>query len=719
MTTEDRYTRVFARKLAELDRTVEGLSRAQQVTRTVLPTTSGPVGLEDMLENSVDVSEDVAVQREAISLLDEITSTSHDSWQGNEDSNFENAEGAHEAYMASIDAYAGVVVAQDEARAAVEEAANALTTANGKNARRRGVVQPLPPAGGWAQGDQWVRDVITGTPVEVARNVAENPRMVSAVSLPLDNLPGVIVTTKSVPLPAPLPGGIPVTTCLEGRIEGAGEGVFLLSVYGINGKVAGDSPNAGMGCYVYVTEPGYRVPAMLGWAETLLDAGVWTWCQTDGLLTDGAWTGLMVATVDGSTPSATARAYVTAVTQTPGGVPDEPFDGGYTLVPGTIPQWETESPNPVGESRLVTADVEATEVLVWNGTEFVHETLLTGELLVLGPGGIVRLADGVVTADAVAADAIDGKVITGATVRTAASGQRLQLDSLGLGAYNASGERVLNMETSSGRISIDGVSDSVPPPGATHDTFRALMGPFDDQAGYLPSPYEDPDNMALAVQYTNNNPYVGSGKANDTVGLFAENGYTTIKFSRYKINEPPSGLVGTQASIGFVPDSGLSIAADGFLDLSPASHLRMKTLMGDVNATGGNINLTSRSGDINLDPSNRLRSTRTLNALWTGALFMTDSQSISLPETVSSQLNGIVLEWSDYTGGSPTNAWWNYTHIPKASTGRGGGSIACPIQNALNMTYKIVNVTNTSIEGHSANNLSPRGRTVLRRVFGY
>lgn len=53
--------------------------------------------------------------------------------------------------------------------------------------------------------------------------------------------------------------------------------------------------------------------------------------------------------------------------------------------------------------------------------------------------------------------AIDGKVITGATVRTAASGQRVQLDAQGLKAYNSSNSVTGQLSASSGGLTLSGV----------------------------------------------------------------------------------------------------------------------------------------------------------------------------------------------------------------------------------------------------------------------
>ncbi len=116
---------------------------------------------------------------------------------------------------------------------------------------------------------------------------------------------------------------------------------------------------------------------------------------------------------------------------------------------------------------------EAVEVRVWDGTEFVHETILTGELLVLSSGGVVRLADGVVTADAIAADAIDGMVITGALIRTAASGQRLQFDANGLRSFDTDGLQTASLTAYDGGINLAGVMKLASLSGAVPRTLIA------------------------------------------------------------------------------------------------------------------------------------------------------------------------------------------------------------------------------------------------------
>lgn len=89
------------------------------------------------------------------------------------------------------------------------------------------------------------------------------------------------------------------------------------------------------------------------------------------------------------------------------------------------------------------------QVLVWDGAEFVPEQIIADDILVLGPDGVVRVANGKVTADALAVDALDFKTATGmnltageiigALIKTAASGQRLQMDSGGFKSFDLTG----------------------------------------------------------------------------------------------------------------------------------------------------------------------------------------------------------------------------------------------------------------------------------------
>ncbi|WP_053352696.1 hypothetical protein [Leucobacter musarum] len=65
-------------------------------------------------------------------------------------------------------------------------------------------------------------------------------------------------------------------------------------------------------------------------------------------------------------------------------------------------------------------------------------------------------AAGVVSASALASNAIDGKVITGALIRTAASGQRVQIDTVGIRAFNSSGSETAVLTATDGGLRLTG-----------------------------------------------------------------------------------------------------------------------------------------------------------------------------------------------------------------------------------------------------------------------
>ena len=110
-------------------------------------------------------------------------------------------------------------------------------------------------------------------PVEVRRNIATNPRMLSNVSLPLNNWPAANTLTKSAPLPVPHPQGI-VTGA---KSVSDGSKVQLLSVYGVDNLTAAGSPERTLGVWVLVTEPGYRIDHFIGWAAQELTPNTWTY----------------------------------------------------------------------------------------------------------------------------------------------------------------------------------------------------------------------------------------------------------------------------------------------------------------------------------------------------------------------------------------------------------------------------------------------------------
>src|SRR5690606_15344774 len=95
-------------------------------------------------------------------------------------------------------------------------------------------------------------------------------------------------------------------------------------------------------------------------------------------------------------------------------------------------------------------------VAVWAGSAWVDRQMVADSVLVPGSVGPVLIEDGAVTATKIAGDAIDGKTVTGATIRTAPSGQRMQFDANGLRAFNLSGQQGAALYSGGGSLALSG-----------------------------------------------------------------------------------------------------------------------------------------------------------------------------------------------------------------------------------------------------------------------
>lgn len=107
--------------------------------------------------------------------------------------------------------------------------------------------------------------------------------------------------------------------------------------------------------------------------------------------------------------------------------------------------WQYEVEPVTGRNRL-------SNIWVWNGTEFVEFQIVADSLLIPGSVGNILLADG----------AIDAMTITGALIRTAATGLRFEMDVLGLRAFNASNAVTASLKPESGGLLLSGSLTSYP-----------------------------------------------------------------------------------------------------------------------------------------------------------------------------------------------------------------------------------------------------------------
>lgn len=92
--------------------------------------------------------------------------------------------------------------------------------------------------------------------------------------------------------------------------------------------------------------------------------------------------------------------------------------------------------------------------------------------------------------------------------------------------------------------------------------------------------------------------------------------------------------------------------------------------------------------------------------LWSGANYMNASQSITLSEAISAQVNGIVLVWSYYTNGAAANYNYHFQFIPKwfaINCAGCGVDLFLSNQTGNVMAHKYVYISDTKITGNDYN----------------
>lgn len=114
--------------------------------------------------------------------------------------------------------------------------------------------------------------------------------------------------------------------------------------------------------------------------------------------------------------------------------------------------------------------------------------------------------------------------------------------------------------------------------------------------------------------------------------------------------------------------------------------------------------------------------------LWTGGLYMSSGQSLTLSESVSSQKTGILLVWSGYADDQPQNYNWVYTIVPKWHVANhSGNGVFASMGGITGITgFKYVYVNDKTISGHANNTLVgtkygveyQNNKYVLRAVLG-
>lgn len=138
-----------------------------------------------------------------------------------------------------------------------------------------------------------------------------------------------------------------------------------------------------------------------------------------------------------------------------------------------------------------------------------------------------------------------------------------------------------------------------------------------------------------------------------------------------------------------------------------------------VQNDGGDTFIGSTQSEITL--RGRLRLLNGYKVFWTGASYFVETATINLSESVTTQPNGICLQWSRYSGGVAHDDTYGYTWIHKYHViNKPGAGVQCILQNgAANPLYKYVYINDNSITGNAQNDVAPANQMVLRAVFGW
>jgi hypothetical protein len=277
---------------------------------------------------------------------------------------------------------------------------------------------------------------------------------------------------------------------------------------------------------------------------TSLNGSTWTYYY-GGTASGGAWTA-----ASSTATEATAQA------------------GAVTFAAGT---WKISLPAPV-RARYIRIHHRRTDsayilrewfpASYFSATHIESESLTSREIVV-----------GSLTGDRLVATAIDGFVITGATIQTAASGERVVLDSTGLKTYDSAGIVQVEATTATdGRLTAGAGNVTLDVEG-----MRVV-------AGSLTSPFDYPSGYNQAITWTQGGTeviWVNGSIANSrpSLTLFAD-GVTGYGGGIYLLADPPPGValdyqasIAIQASTSAAAGDGIismvatRVSVDGYLDL--------------------------------------------------------------------------------------------------------------------------------------------------------
>lgn len=258
--------------------------------------------------------------------------------------------------------------------------------------------------------------------------------------------------------------------------------------------------------------------------------------------------------------------------------------GAVSLAAGT---WRIDLPQPVPARyiRLHHRNTDATYTL----REFFPSTLIRGTYVQAESITAVELAAGSVVADKIAATAIDGFTITGALIRTAASGQRVEISSTGLRTYDSGGTVQVEATTATDgallagganavRLDKNGISLFAP----SSDAFNTLTALKYQAAGstiaaaYAHGVANTAHNLTISTGF-------GNASTNHTIRIATANWTDGSGTGAIHLVAGTVGLATTSLSVARGPSGGAVNIFGGGLNVGTASG----AATGEIRASGG------------------------------------------------------------------------------------------------------------------------------------
>ena len=240
------------------------------------------------------------------------------------------------------------------------------------------------------------------------------------------------------------------------------------------------------------------------------------------------------------------------------------------------------------------------------------------------------------------------------------------------------------------------------------------------------------NNCSRAIRFQDGAIYAKNSSYNNgsylcIIDSLNENGNTTLGYGGYLNHIGETDIYGEK----------INLRSNTEIKMEDTNGNECLRVYGTDHVSIGNHGYSNNQGatflsgyDVWVQSSNYVYSDRHLRVLWSGSYYMKEDQSITLADSISNQLTGIILAWSVYDNGAAGDYDWNYIFVPKehALTHSGSGVAMTLISSTgWTMGAKYVYISDTSISGHSNNNKEPTeengwivnpSRFVLRYVYG-